>query len=708
MSKSMPVAGPRNTRPNPYVGPRTFRPGEMLYGREAETNKLANLLCAERMVVLYSPSGAGKSSLINAALLPEMRERHFHVRPVARVAGMPAGATSVACNRYVFALLASLEEEYPRAEQLDATQMSMLTLDGYFKKRPRPKDSPLELLVIDQFEEVLTLDPTDEEAKKEFFRQLGEFLLEPSRWALFAMREEYVGALTPYGLAVPNGFRRTFRLDIMGPEGALKALREPAAQCTPRVEFDKDAALALITDLQRMNVQTPDGRVRSVIGPHVELVQLQVVAMRLWETLDPSSVRISMADVKSKQLGDVGIALAQFYDERVGTAARDSGIDEREVRKWFDDYLITNSGIRGQVFKGQGLPDGDEVREQVLDLYELLQTGRILRAQERGGAIWYELSHDRLIDPVRTSNRLWFDKNLGAFQKQSELWRQRDRSDDLLLGDEALSAAQNWIKERGLALTATEKTFLELSLKKADEREQRARERARLADEQARRLRQLRWGVAVLGALLLAVGATMWAAVTEKKIAERQTAAAMDQKKIAESQTAEAKKQAQIAHEAEIKAEAQERIAKEKAEEALKAQAKAWQSLAVLAFMKDEARELEKAFADPYATKSTELKFEVRAPPEKSSGATPLYNFTIKPDEKTRIGPLANAKSVQYLPGIGFDHKLRIGMPPKFEFSYLGWGCMRQVWVMVTFQDEATPPKMTEIDMCKLLGWDKN
>jgi hypothetical protein len=52
----------KNNRPNPYVGPRAFRTGEALYGRGRELNELMNLLIAERIVLLHSPSGAGKSS----------------------------------------------------------------------------------------------------------------------------------------------------------------------------------------------------------------------------------------------------------------------------------------------------------------------------------------------------------------------------------------------------------------------------------------------------------------------------------------------------------------------------------------------------------------------------------------------------------------------------------------------------------------------
>ena len=57
-------------RPNPYVGPRAFQTGEKLYGRDREVRELLDLLIAERIVLLFSPSGAGKSSLIQAGLAP--------------------------------------------------------------------------------------------------------------------------------------------------------------------------------------------------------------------------------------------------------------------------------------------------------------------------------------------------------------------------------------------------------------------------------------------------------------------------------------------------------------------------------------------------------------------------------------------------------------------------------------------------------------
>jgi WD40 repeat protein len=61
---------------NPYVGPRSIadaeHPDEKIWGRERETAELANLLIADRIVLVYSPSGAGKTSLLQNPAQPRL------------------------------------------------------------------------------------------------------------------------------------------------------------------------------------------------------------------------------------------------------------------------------------------------------------------------------------------------------------------------------------------------------------------------------------------------------------------------------------------------------------------------------------------------------------------------------------------------------------------------------------------------------------
>ncbi len=121
---------------NPYIGPRAFQDGETLYGRDRELSKLLNLLIAERIVLLYSPSGAGKTSLIQAALMPELREKGFRVLPVIRV-GMeapPGLDLSETFNTYLFSTLLSLEEGLSPEWQIALEELARMDFDSYNEK----------------------------------------------------------------------------------------------------------------------------------------------------------------------------------------------------------------------------------------------------------------------------------------------------------------------------------------------------------------------------------------------------------------------------------------------------------------------------------------------------------------------------------------------------------------------------------------------
>src|SRR4030042_2043582 len=127
-----------NSRPNPYVGPRSFHTGEKLYGRDLEVRELLNLLIAERIVLLHSPSGAGKSSLVQAGLIPKLEEEGFRVLPVVRVNLEPPGviAKTTAFSRYSLSVRLSLEAGLPVEQQTSLDQLARLSLADYLAHPP--------------------------------------------------------------------------------------------------------------------------------------------------------------------------------------------------------------------------------------------------------------------------------------------------------------------------------------------------------------------------------------------------------------------------------------------------------------------------------------------------------------------------------------------------------------------------------------------
>ncbi len=508
------MTNPANENPNPYVGPRSFRVGERIYGRKREVNQLLNLIVAERIVLLHSPSGAGKTSLIQAALIPRLAKMNFQVLPVVRVNlnVSDALAEGFECNRYVFSALLSLEEDVPEEKKVPPEWLAKMSLPDYLEQRYRPEGSmDLEVLIFDQFEEILTLDPTDQEDKEEFFKQVGEALEAPNRWALFAIRDDYVASLDPYLLWIPNRLNTNFRLDLLGIKAARRAIQEPARESG--VDFEDAAAEKLADDLRRVRVQQPDGTVAPQLGPYVEPVQLQVVCFRIWGDARPDPKRITAKDLT--ELGQVNQSLVDrslgdYYALQVISTAAATETSERAIREWFDRRLITEQGVRGTVLMGTEMSGGldNKAIKELVDAH-------LVRAEKRAGATWYELSHDRLLEPVRESNIAWFSENLSLLQRQADLWRDEGRKGGLLLVGHTLDEAQEWAEENEEVMTQVEKDFLNASLERRKRRERvRALEQEqleaaeKLAEEQtrsARRARRWTFAIGIIGLLFIAV-----------------------------------------------------------------------------------------------------------------------------------------------------------------------------------------------------------
>src|SRR3954454_464907 len=116
------------TRVNPYVGPRPLRTGEDLPARELEVRDLTDLLIAERIALLHAPSGAGKTSLIQAGVIPLLErdgkllsEKPFRSIGPLRV-NSPARDGVTARNPYIHSLAVQL---LPGYDEADLAQMSL-------------------------------------------------------------------------------------------------------------------------------------------------------------------------------------------------------------------------------------------------------------------------------------------------------------------------------------------------------------------------------------------------------------------------------------------------------------------------------------------------------------------------------------------------------------------------------------------------------
>lgn len=272
---------------NPYVGPRSFAYGERLYGRDQEVTELTDVIVAQRIVLLYSPSGAGKSSMLEAAVRPQLEKYDFRVMPTIRVGHEPPPAFDDLSvnNRYMLSTMLSLEEGRHPDMQLSADDLNQISFEDYLQlldDEDTGSDRTEPCLVFDQFEELFTLDPTDIDVKTAFLREVGVALRNRNRWALFSMREDYIAQFDPYLSLLPTRLKTRYRLDQLGVDAARLAMRMPAEECG--VQFTTEAADHLIDDLRTVRVQR-GGQIVEELGAYIEPVQLQVVCSQLWSSL---------------------------------------------------------------------------------------------------------------------------------------------------------------------------------------------------------------------------------------------------------------------------------------------------------------------------------------------------------------------------------------------------------------------------------------
>jgi hypothetical protein len=253
------------------------------------------------------------------------------------------------------------------------------------------------LLVFDQFEELFTVYPDRWRERRPFFEEIARAVEDdPLLRTIVALREDYVAELDPYASIVPGSLRTRFRLERLGREAALSAVTEPAA-LTSR-SYALGAAEILVEDLLKMRVGTGRDESAEVEGQFVEPVQLQVVCHSLWSTLPPEVEEITAEHLGL--FGDVDEVLSRFYSDAVAAAAVAGGTSERELRTKLEQMFITPIGTRGIVYAGAtetgGIPN---------PAIEELERHHLLRGDYRAGTRWLELTHDRLIEPIRASNR---------------------------------------------------------------------------------------------------------------------------------------------------------------------------------------------------------------------------------------------------------------------------------------------------------------
>ncbi len=419
----------------PYRGLATFTPADAdrFVGRERETEAFTNRLRVTPLLVVVGASGAGKSSFVQAGLVPALGDRFTTL--IVRPGTTPISTlTAVLHQAELGAAGLSIDgEELPEALRVWAS-----------------KENRSLLVYIDQFEELFTLchDPVERERYVAALIRLARSADDPIRVVLtvrddFLLRCQQVEALRErlvHGLQL---------LATPTPGDLQRILIEPARRAGYQFE-DPELPVEMVAEVAEMPAALP---------------LLSFTASQMWDLRDRHHHRLSRKAYET--LGGVGGALAQHAERVFGQMPSD---EQRLVRVGFRN-LVTADGTRAVLTRAELLEvlGRQASAESVL---EKLITARLLTASEGVGGDRVEVVHEallsawpRLIDWRREDaegSRLRDQLRAAARQ-----WEERGRPRGLLWRDEALTEYQLWRTRHGGQLMAIEQEFGDASAREA-------------------------------------------------------------------------------------------------------------------------------------------------------------------------------------------------------------------------------------------------
>lgn len=397
---------------DPYIGLRPYGQGDRdrFFGRTSECQELGYLWPSKRLVVLYGPSGVGKTSLINAGMLPAFLDSASKGRadllPVGRIPHSVAflSPNDHQTNPYVFTLLSSWGRERSAwGRERSAAELTETSLVEFLRTHPDSRDDPDDplplLAAIDQFEEVFSDGPYRGQHREDFIAQLSAAMEEvPRLHLIISIREEYLARLLPYEGLLGQYDRTRVGVTALNRETALEAVVGPLRQTARR--FATGVAEKLVDDLSTVTLTNSIGQSITVRTEAVEPVHLQIACSGLWSSLPPTVTTITAEHLQD--YGDVDRMLLDFAFHTVAEIAGEFGLPEAEVWSWLDARFVTDRGNRGNVY--EGITETGGMRNEVA---QALESRRILRSEDRLGSRWYELQHDRLIGPIRKGAAVW-------------------------------------------------------------------------------------------------------------------------------------------------------------------------------------------------------------------------------------------------------------------------------------------------------------
>lgn len=446
----------------PYRGLRPFdeESAAFFFGREAFSGRILDTLLQRNLVAVLGPSGVGKSSIVQAGVLPLLRRRRPPDDTWDAVGFVPGNNPFQHLAAALMPLLQpeavvtqALAETARLGEFLGQETTSLQATVGRILAQSAGTDRLL--LVADQFEELFTMTRSEER------RRFLEALLH---------------ALQHSRLHVVLTMRSTFYESLIGAHRGLSDLLEHATVNLGPMTRDEHHR-AVVEPARRLGLGFEPGLTKRILDDVAEepgnLPLLEFALTELWARREQRM----LTHAAYEQIGGVSGAIVQ----RAETVFQGFTAARQILAKRVLTRLVWVGGEHGQEARRRvALADlDDDARDvaRILADARLLVVGQCLQGEHT-----VEVAHEALI---RRWARLcgWLDED-----REFLLWRRRlyaaleaweaNREESTLLHGTPLREAENWLARREPDLSAGECEFIRAG-SGLFQQEQASRERRR-------------------------------------------------------------------------------------------------------------------------------------------------------------------------------------------------------------------------------------
>jgi serine/threonine protein kinase/WD40 repeat protein len=442
------VEGAEDVRPYPGLASFTEEDAEYFFGRELEVEAMWKKLRRPHLLGLIGPSGAGKSSFLRAGLLPVMPEGW---RAVVTTPGSRPFTNLASVLVHELSSDTRVTEQFIHFEELEVAI-------SLFRSWRKQHDHGL--VIVDQFEELFTLNPSD--VQERFAELLGRLAIDADVRVLLSMRDDFLYRCHTYAPLHPM----LSELTLLGPpSGAAlrRAVVQPALKCGYRFEEE-----SLVEEI-----------LSEVEDERGALPMLAFAASQLWDHRDKEKGLLTKEAYE--HIGGVGGALAQHAEATLEKIGKDRAPIVREVFR----NLVTAQGTRAardmeellSVFEDKDA--ANEVLQELIDA-RLLTSFETTATEDEATSTRVEIIHESLLHAWPRLVRWQTQDQEGAqlrdeLRQAAQMWEQHGRSADRLWTGTAFREYQLWRERYTGGLTTAEEAFADAMVQHANRRRRRKR-----------------------------------------------------------------------------------------------------------------------------------------------------------------------------------------------------------------------------------------